>query len=111
MFFDFDRMPVFVLTYSDKINPNESDANETRQFRFSIGLSEMVSSKLNPPDLKTRNILCRALYNFFKKMKQNFQLHYFYAENVNATLTQVCCTLIAKLLLNSYNIDYRRDLP
>ncbi len=35
----------------------------------------------------------------FKKMKQNFQLHYFYGENENAICTQVWCTLIAKLLL------------
>lgn len=35
----------------------------------------------------------------FKKMKQNFQLHYFYGENINAILTQVWCTLIAQLLL------------
>ena len=36
----------------------------------------------------------------FKKMKQNFQLHYFYAENENAIRTQVWCTLIAQLLLS-----------
>jgi hypothetical protein len=36
----------------------------------------------------------------FKKMKQNFQLHYFYGENVNAIRTQVWCTLIAQLLMN-----------
>lgn len=35
----------------------------------------------------------------FKRMKQNFQLHYFYGENVNAIYTQVWCTLIAQLLL------------
>jgi hypothetical protein len=35
----------------------------------------------------------------FKKMKQNFQLHYFYGENVNAIYTQVWSTLIAQLLL------------
>jgi IS4 transposase len=35
----------------------------------------------------------------FRKMKQNFQLHYFYGENVNAIYTQVWCTLIAQLLL------------
>ena len=34
----------------------------------------------------------------FKKMKQNFQLHYFYGENENAIRTQVWCTLIAQLL-------------
>jgi len=35
----------------------------------------------------------------FKKMKQNFQLHYFYGENETAIRTQVWCTLIAHLLL------------
>ncbi len=35
----------------------------------------------------------------FKKMKQNFQLHYFYGETENAIKTQVWCTLIAQLLL------------
>lgn len=35
----------------------------------------------------------------FKKMKQNFQLHYFYGESENAIYTQVWCTLIAQLLL------------
>jgi len=35
----------------------------------------------------------------FKKMKQNFQLHYFYGENGNAIRTQVWCTLIAQLLM------------
>ena len=35
----------------------------------------------------------------FKKMKQNFQLHYFYGENENAIRTQARCTLIAQLLL------------
>lgn len=36
----------------------------------------------------------------FKKMKQNFQLHYFYSENEDAIRTQVSCTLIAQLLLS-----------
>jgi hypothetical protein len=35
----------------------------------------------------------------FKKMKQNFQLNYFYGESVNAIYTQVWCTLIAQLLI------------
>ena len=35
----------------------------------------------------------------FKKMKQNFQLHYFYGENENAIRTQVWCTLIVQLLM------------
>jgi len=35
----------------------------------------------------------------FKKMKQNFQLHYFYGEHENAISTQVWCTLIVQLLM------------
>ncbi len=35
----------------------------------------------------------------FKKLKQNFQLHYFYSETENGIKTQVWCTLIAYLLL------------
>jgi hypothetical protein len=35
----------------------------------------------------------------FKKMKQNFQLHYFYSETVNGIKSQIWCTLIAQLLL------------
>jgi len=36
----------------------------------------------------------------FKKLKQNFQLHYFYGENENAIKTQIWCTLIAQLLMS-----------
>jgi len=35
----------------------------------------------------------------FKKMKQNFQLNYFYGETENAIRTQIWCTLIAQLLM------------
>lgn len=35
----------------------------------------------------------------FKKLKGNFQLHYFYSETQNGIKTQVWCTLIAQLLL------------
>lgn len=35
----------------------------------------------------------------FKKLKQNFQLHYFYSESENGIKTQIWCTLIAQLLL------------
>ena len=40
-----------------------------------------------------------GIETLFKKMKQNFQLHYFYGENENAIRTQVWCTLFAQLLL------------
>jgi len=36
----------------------------------------------------------------FKKLKQNFQLRFFYSETENGIKTQVWCTLIAHLLLN-----------
>jgi FOG: Transposase and inactivated derivatives len=36
----------------------------------------------------------------FKKIKRNFQLHYFYSETENGIKTQIWCTLIAHLLLN-----------
>ena len=35
----------------------------------------------------------------FKKLKQNFQLHYFYSDTENGIRTQIWCTLIAHLLL------------
>lgn len=35
----------------------------------------------------------------FKKLKQNFQLHYFYSETENGIKTQIWCTVIAQLLL------------
>lgn len=38
----------------------------------------------------------------FKKMKQNFQLHFFYGESENAIRTQIWCTLIAQLLLTVF---------
>jgi len=36
----------------------------------------------------------------FKKLKQNFQLHFFYSDTENGIKMQVWCTLIAHLLLN-----------
>jgi len=36
----------------------------------------------------------------FKKLKQNFQLRFFYSDTENGIKTQVWCTLIAHLLLN-----------
>jgi len=36
----------------------------------------------------------------FKKLKQNFQLRYFYSDTENGIRTQIWCTLIAHLLLN-----------
>jgi IS4 transposase len=35
----------------------------------------------------------------FKKLKQNFQLHFFYSDSENGIKTQIWCTLTARLLL------------
>jgi hypothetical protein len=40
----------------------------------------------------------------FKKLKQNFQLHFFYSETENGIKTQIWCTLIAHLLLNVISV-------
>jgi len=40
----------------------------------------------------------------FKKLKQNFQLNYFYSETENGIKTQIWCTLIAQLLLQVLKI-------
>jgi len=42
---------------------------------------------------------CRTIELVFKKLKQNFQLHFFYSESENGIKTQVWATLIAHLLL------------
>lgn len=41
----------------------------------------------------------------FKKIKQNFQLHYFYSETENGIKTQIWCTLIAQLLLQVLRVN------
>jgi len=53
-----------------------------------------------------RGFLIDTIYKYrwtielvFKKLKQNFQLHYFYSESENGIKTQVWATLIAHLLL------------
>jgi len=41
-----------------------------------------------------------TIETLFKKIKQNFQLHFFYSDTENGIKTQIWCTLIAHLLLN-----------
>lgn len=40
----------------------------------------------------------------FKKLKQNFQLHFFYSDTENGIKTQIWCTLIAHLLMNVISV-------
>ena len=65
-------------------------------------LRENLTSSSDGEGLETGLMVPRQSFTrqiLFKKMKQNFQLHYFYGENENAIRTQVWCTLIAQLLL------------
>jgi len=41
----------------------------------------------------------------FKKLKQNFQLHYFYSETENGIKTQIWCTLITQLLMQVLRVQ------
>ena len=53
-----------------------------------------------PPEEVALVYKCRwSIETTFKKLKQNFQLTYFYSETENGIKTQVWCTLIAYLLL------------
>lgn len=48
---------------------------------------------------------------FFKKLKQNFPLTYFFGDNSNAIEIQVWCALIALLLLDVTHKDHNSAMP
>ena len=48
---------------------------------------------------------------FFKKLKQNFPLTYFFGDNSNAIEIQVWCALIALLLLDVTHKDHNSTMP
>ena len=87
-------MKVYTMTYRTH-NPYEESHGVSR-------LRENLTSGSDGEGLETGQLVPRQSFTrqlLFKKMKQNFQLHYFYGENENAIRTQVWCTLIAQLLL------------
>ena len=47
---------------------------------------------------------------FFKKLKQNFPLTYFYGDNTNAIEIQVWCALIALLLLEVLHKEHKSKM-
>ena len=47
---------------------------------------------------------------FFKKHKQNFPLIYFYGDNTNAIEIQICCALIALLLLQAVHKEQKSKM-
>ena len=87
-------MKVYTMTYRTHNHYEESHGVSRLRENFTSGSDGegLETGLLVPRQSFTRQLL-------FKKMKQNFQLHYFYGENENAIRTQVLCTLIAQLLL------------
>ena len=51
-----------------------------------------------------------ALNCFFKKLKQNFPLHYFLGDNQNAIEIQIWCALIALLLLSHIHFQNKSKM-
>jgi hypothetical protein len=87
-----------------KKNPKETRKLRLRRVRYQDDKNRYYEFLTNNFEIEAEEVA--FLYKkrwgielLFKKMKQNFQLHYFYGENENAIYTQVWCTLIAQLLL------------
>ena len=65
-----------------------------RTYKFITGNRKISAEKVA--------LICKHRWTIeltFKKLKQNFQLHFFYSETENGIKTQIWCTLIAHLLL------------
>jgi hypothetical protein len=100
---------IIELEYNPENEQGKKDTQETkklrlRRVRYQDDRNRYYEFLTNNFDIAAEEVA--FLYKkrwgielLFKKMKQNFQLHYFYGENVNAIYTQVWCTLIAQLLL------------
>ncbi len=49
----------------------------------------------------TSKLLCKALHNNFKKLKQNFELVYFFSDSSEGIKTQIWIGLIANLIFDA----------
>jgi len=68
--------------------------DQGRKYRFITNNWEITNEEV------ALTYKCRwSIETTFKKLKQNFQLTYFYSDTENGIKTQVWCTLIAYLLL------------
>lgn len=81
-----NKLLLRMVTYYDEKN---------RKYEFITNNFEQLSAEEVAASYKKR----WDIELLFKKLKQNFQLHYFYGENETAIRTQIWVTLIAQLLL------------
>ena len=49
--------------------------------------------------------------DFFKKLKQNFPLTYFFGDNANAIEIQIWCALVALLVLDVMHKEHNTTMP
>jgi hypothetical protein len=71
------------------------DNDQDRCFYFLTNLMDITATEITNIYKKRWDIEL-----FFKKIKQNFPLTYFYGDNKNAIQIQIWCTLIASLLVS-----------
>jgi len=92
------------IKYLDKGNKNEKTLC-LRKVSFRDDKNRLFEFITNNFDISKEEVcyLYKLRWNIeliFKKLKQNFQLRYFYSETENGIKTQIWCTLIAQLLLH-----------
>lgn len=98
------------LTYAEKKGDKKTKTLSLRKVDFKPKKGDVYSLITNNWNIKTEEVVkiykCRwTIETSFKKLKQNFQLRYFYSETENGIKTQVWCTLIAYLLLTVLKHD------
>jgi Transposase DDE domain/Domain of unknown function (DUF4372) len=103
------------ITYKDK-NGNDVKQQMRRVAFFSLQYGKTFVYITNNFELTAVEIA--AIYaqrwqieTFFKKLKQNFPLTYFFGDNANAIEIQVWCALIALLLLDVMHKEHNSNMP
>ena len=110
------------------VNPDGLVAHIDQQVRFTRGelthdarRVEIFEEKKRPVALLTNNFefsvediseiyrLRWAIESFYKQLKQNFPLHFFYGDSVNAIQIQTWVVLIANLLITVLSRSIKRN--
>ena len=95
------------LKYAEKINGKKNKTLCLRKVTYRDEKGRIYKFITNNWKISNEEVALLYKYRWtietsFKKLKQNFQLHYFYSETENGIKTQVWCTLIAYLLLTVF---------